>query len=756
MRQYLNFVEQHKIKLILLITLMVTLLSVSLKDLAFEGSYRIWFDPSSKIIKDYDRFRSTFSGDDNFIFAFEDREGIFREKPIGTILELTQKFKMLDGVEKVNSITNYQYVHSKDDNIMVDDFISSAKDDLSAKKQIAIHDKLILHQLINDDATATMIVLKLSSSVGSDEEVNLYVMRELEKIRDEYEAKTGYTFYISGLSAVTASLVNVAVHDALVLIPLAVVIVVGLLFLLFRDPIGVAVPSVVIVFTFLSVLSMQMLLGHKLNNFTVNIPSFIAAIAIADSMHLFLAWVYYRTKEITNREAVYLALKNNFMPIAMTSLTTAIGFATLSVSAIEPIATLGIAITAGALIAFLLSISLVPAILLLLNDEYKIKPIKFLNLINSRGYGAFIVRHDKHIVLGFTLIMVVIGYGLTNLKIDSNSIKYFDKTTTVRSGSEFIEDKLSGSMIYEIVIDSKADGGAKSPKLFSKIVEFEKALLKRYSNITFTTSIKDIVERMHSVLDRNSTTSIPNSKNAIAQYLLLYSMSLPQDMGLNDKIDIDERYLRLSINSNIQDTSKDLEMIDWIEHWWKQNSDYLATVQGQTSIFAYMQSSVMDTLLLSIFTTLLLVVFTMFFIFRNIKMLWIFIVPNVAPILLVGGIMGYLGRSIDIGVAISASVILGIAVDDTIHFFSKYFQAIKTMSFEESIDYVISHSGNAMILTTLILSFTFSVFRVSSFVPNVNFAIVTVVALNIALLLDLVLLPALLSLFYSKRQSYFR
>jgi hypothetical protein len=161
----------------------------------------------------------------------------------------------------------------------------------------------------------------------------------------------------------------------------------------------------------------------------------------------------------------------------------------------------------------------------------------------------------------------------------------------------------------------------------------------------------------------------------------------------------------------------------------------------------------MDTLLLSISATLVLVVFAMFFIFRNIKMLWIFILPNIAPILLIGGVIGYLGRSVDIGVAISASVILGIAVDDTIHFFSKYFQAIKTMSFEESIDYVLSHSGAAMILTTFILSFTFAVFGVSSFVPNINFAIVTVVALNIALLLDLILLPALLSVFYTKNKT---
>jgi hypothetical protein len=223
-------------------------------------------------------------------------------------------------------------------------------------------------------------------------------------------------------------------------------------------------------------------------------------------------------------------------------------------------------------------------------------------------------------------------------------------------------------------------------------------------------------------------------------------MSLPQGMELNDKIDTTEEYLRLSIKSNIQDTSKDLAMIDWIENWWSKNSPYSATVQGQTSIFAYMQRSVINTLLTSISATLVLVLFAMFFIYRNLKMLSVFILPNILPLILVAGVMGYLGISIDIGVAISVSVILGIAVDDTIHFFSKYFDAIKTMSFEESIDHVISHSGNAMILTTFILSFTFAIFGVSSFVPNINFSIVTVVALNLALLLDSVLLPAVLSL----------
>jgi predicted RND superfamily exporter protein len=292
----------------------------------------------------------------------------------------------------------------------------------------------------------------------------------------------------------------------------------------------------------------------------------------------------------------------------------------------------------------------------------------------------------------------------------------------------------------------------KDPDFLNMIIKFEDELRAKYKNIRFTTSLKDIVTRMQNVLNPYSMRQIPEDKNLVAQYLLLYSMSLPQGMEINDKVDTSEQFLRLSINVNLEDTSKDLQMIEWIKNWWGNNTKYSADVQGQTAIFAYMQSSVTKTLLVSISVTLIIVTIFMFIIFRNLKMLWLFMLPNIAPIVLVGGVMGYLDINIDLGVAISASVILGIAVDDTIHFFSKYFESMKTKSFEESIDYIISHSGNAMILTTMILSFTFGLFYFSDFLPNVNFAIVSVSALNIALLFDLALLPALLSLRYFRNK----
>ena len=751
MQRYINFLDKYKYRLILLTTMITLLLSFSLKEIAYEGNYRIWFNPDSRIITSYDAFRDTFGGDDTFVVAFEDEKGIFGTKAIGTVLDLTRKFQKIKGVQKVDSLTNYQYIRSEEDDIIVEDFIEDTAG-LDAKKILALHDPLIVNHLISKDGKTTLIAVKLASLQGSDEAVNIEVMQKLQSILKKSEKETGYRFYLSGVPAITASLVTVSQHDALFLMPLAVIIVVIMLWLLFRDAMGVLIPSVVIIFTFLIVLSMQMLLGYRLNNFTVNIPSFISAIAIADAMHLFLAWVYYRQKGLRNKEAVTVALQKNFLPIAMTSFTTATGFATLGLSTIEPIATLGLAITSGALIAFILSVTLAPAILLTRKEDHAVKPVHFLDLSTLTGYGAFIKRHDRKIIVAFVLLFLFAGYGLRYIKVDSNSIKYFSSHTVVRSGSDFIEKHITGPMVYEVVLDSGRKEGIKDPKFLAQIINFEKVLKQKYPAVRFSISLKDIIARMQKVLNPDADTVLPKDKNLVAQYLLLYSMSLPQGMEINDQVDTSERYLRLTLNCDVQDTSKDLEMIAWIKQWWQEHAPYAADVQGQTAIFAYMQSSVTDTLVISIASTLLIVMLAMFLIFRNLKMLLLFILPNIAPLVLVAGVMGYLGIHIDIGVAISAAVILGIAVDDTIHFFSKFFDVIKEKSFEESIDYVISHSGNAMILTTLILSLTFAVFAVSSFIPNVNFAIVTVVALNIALLLDLVLLPALLSLFYGDKE----
>jgi len=254
----------------------------------------------------------------------------------------------------------------------------------------------------------------------------------------------------------------------------------------------------------------------------------------------------------------------------------------------------------------------------------------------------------------------------------------------------------------------------------------------------------DTVKRFNKIVDNKD--EVPKQQNLIAQYLLLYSLSLPQGMEINDKMDINEQQLRITGQIDIVDTSKDLEMMNYVESWWAK-TPYSASVQGQASMFAHMQKDVTDTLIYSLSLAIILVTLTMLLIFKRLEIVWVFILPNILPVVLVVGLMGWLDISIDIGVAIAGAIIIGVAVDDTIHFLVKYFDARKRgLSMEDTFDEVLKYAGKAILFTTIILSISFSMFMASNFSPNQNFGIVTAFALIVALIMDLLLLPSLLVL----------
>ncbi len=306
-------------------------------------------------------------------------------------------------------------------------------------------------------------------------------------------------------------------------------------------------------------------------------------------------------------------------------------------------------------------------------------------------------------------------------------------------------------MSYEIVVDSKKNDGIKDPKFLKTVEKFYKEFYATYPDVRHISSLMDVIKTFNSVM--NGSKTIPNNQDLVAQYLLLYSLSLPQGMEINDKMDINERLLRVTASMNLVDTSKDLEMINWVQDWWKK-TPYSATVNGQTVMFAHMQHDVTNTLLESITLAVVMISFVMILIFKNWRMLPIFIVPNVLPIALVVGVMGWFGIDIDMGVAIAGAIIIGVAVDDTIHFMVKYIEARKRGdSLEDAMKYVMSYAGSAIIFTTLVLSLAFLVFIFSSFNPNYHFGVVTASALVIAVIVDLVALPALLILIDNKKKS---
>lgn len=760
MEKFVNKIIKFRWAIAIIIPLITIMMASSLKNLEFEGSYRIWFGKESKILKDYDNFRAIFGNDDTVTIMFTNDDGIFTKEALTSIDNITKKLWQTEYIARVDSITNYQYVHADEeypDEVVIENFIedpqSYTKEELEEKRSIALKEDIIVGKLISKDAKTTMIAGRMTPKAGDDPEVSFKLRDSVLKIIAPQEKKNGYKFFLGGGPIINTSFIEIAQHDGGVFTPAVIVVAMILLLLIFRKFSSMLISIIVVIFTFLIVLCIQVLLGFKLNNFTANIPVFVVAIGIADAMHLLWIYTMARKKGMDNYESIHYSVKKNFLAIFLTSITTSIGFASLGISAVVPIQTLGIATASAALLAFVLTILFVPAMLAILNPNIKAdeKIQEHNNHPVAVWYTHFLSKNAKVILTLSTLLFLGLGAGIFQANVDSNVVKYFSEDFPFRVSINEMQDKLTGPMSYEIVVDSKVNDGIKDPLFLKTVENFYTEFYAEFDDVRHIHSLLDIVKVFNNVMDGSKT--IPQSKELVAQYLLLYSLSLPQGMEINDKMDINERLLRVTASLNLVDTSKDLKMINWIEDWWSK-TPYSATVNGQTVMFAHMQHDVTDTLIQSITLAVVLISIIMLLIFRNWRMLPLFIVPNILPIALVVGVMGWLHIDIDMGVAIAGAIIIGVAVDDTIHFMVKYIEARKRGdSLEEAMKYVLSYAGSAIIFTTIVLSLAFLVFIFSDFNPNYHFGVVTATALIIAAIVDLVALPALLMIIDNKEES---
>ena len=759
MNSFVDKIIKFRWAIAILIPLITIMMASSLKNLEFEGSYRIWFGEESKILKDYDNFRAIFGNDDAIAISFKMQEGVFNKDTLHVIQNITKKLWETEYIARVDSITNYQYVHADEeypDEVIVEDFIedidSLSQEDLETKRSIALEQDLIVGKLISEDAKTTMIVGRMTPKAGNDPAVSFKLRDAVVEIIEPEVKKHGIKFYLNGGPIINTAFIEIAEHDGATFTPAVILVAMFLLLLVFRK-FSLSLLSIsVVICTFLIVLSIQVILGFKLNNFTANVPVFVVAIGIADAMHLLWIYIVARKQGQENYEAIHYSVHKNFLALLLTSLTTAVGFASLSISKVVPIQTLGIATASAAILAFILTILFVPALLAILNPKIKKQTQEENKNHNfSKWYVSLLLKHNGKILLISGFLFLGIGIGIFKANVDSNTVRYFKENVPFRVTTNFTQDNLTGPMSYEIIVDSKENDGIKDPKFLKTVERFYSEFYTKYDDARHVSSLMDVVKTFNEVMA--GSKSIPDDKNLIAQYLLLYSLSLPQGMEINDKMDIDERLLRVTAAINMVDTSKDLEMLEWIESWWDKTA-YSAEVNGQTKMFAHMQHDVTNTLIYSITLAVILISIIMLLIFKNLRMLPLFIAPNILPIALVVGVMGWIGIDIDMGVAIAGAIIIGVAVDDTIHFMVKYVESRKRgKNLQDSLEYVMSYAGSAIIFTTMILSVAFLVFVFSDFNPNYHFGIVTATALVIAVIVDLVALPALLSKIDDREKS---
>jgi len=726
-------------------------------------SAQAWLSTDDPHIERLSLFERTFGNDERLILLLELKEGeIFDAEMVKLLSELTEKLWTVPEILRVESLTNFHWSYADGDDLTTEPFLPeemiTSEEFLKERRLDAIEHRFLPGVFFSKNLKSALLFGRIAfhPDRSSDFKKIAFAAEELVK---PYSDDPRFTIHLLGEPILSHSFQVISFRDLGTMTPLLLLLVIFYLAYSFRTLIGVVIPLGVIFASIGFTLGLTGLLGIKVNSLTFVLPSVLMAIAIADSVHLLATFFNIHAKGASLIEASEKAMEKNLYPIFLTSVSTAIGFLSLFSSSIIPVKELGILAAAGTMAAMLFSyFAVVPLLLIFMKQRTKRRGTTVNQRVLSRAqverYLTWVDRF-KIQILSFSLVLTLgaSALGLMN-SIDSNPFKYFQDDESISIANHYSLDNYGGVGGPELLIDSGEVEGIKDPEFLAKVESFQTWLvgLDYVNNVA---SVINILKEMNQALYGGDPAEyrISTQRDVIAQELFLYTLGLPQGLDLNNQVDLENRRLRLSVMWKIQDSSESLKKIAMIEEEaLERGLDLIVT--GKAILFQRMNGYVVMTFFTSIASALLLITLILIGVFGSVKLGLLSLIPNFVPIVLGAALLTILKIPIDIGCAIVASVTLGIAVDDTIHFLSHYNKLVKAgMARFEALVEVMATTGLALIITSVILVSCFGIFIFASLTPNIHFGLLCGFVISLALACDLIILPAILLALRETKQN---
>ncbi|MFM1897112.1 MAG: hypothetical protein RLZZ385_2186, partial [Pseudomonadota bacterium] len=540
-----------------------------------------------------------------------------------------------------------------------------------------------------------------------------------------------------------------AEEDTSLLIPLMAVVMVVMLLVSFRSVTAALLPWVVIGVGVLAVLEIQSYLG--LPHTTVDealVPTLII-IGIGVAVHVLVEYYHFRNDGLDAQAAAHKTILTIWRPALFTAITTSAGFYALSVTRIAPIRDFALLGAIGPLVLFVCALTILPALLSYIRQV----PARTQSVINTglvtrfTGYiPEFTSRHRRTIlVCGFGLL-VFSFFSLSTLRVDTNYINLFKRENPVRQDVDYFDEIFKGVMTIEVVLDSGVPEGVKDPEFLRQVESFQ-AWLEERDSVGAVNSLVDVLKQVNEALngDDPAFRRLPDSPEMAAQFLLLYESS-GTDEDLSDLKDFDNRYLRMTVPIvNMRASAMDAEL-NIIKSELETRYSALDPLLTGGMVLFNAQDMYTGRGMVQSFTIALLVI-SLFFIvlFRSFKYGVLSMIPSILPILLTGGILGLAGINLDLSTMVVGAMTMGIAVDDSIHVMNRYLASRKNgHSARESIEKAMHESGRAVVFSSVVLVLGFSVLTFANFVTIIQVGLFGAIIMFMALLADLLFLPAIL------------
>ena len=750
-----ELVIQNKWKTILLTLLFTLACGYGAKNLAFSTNYRVFFSQSNPELKAFESFQSTYTKNDNVLFVVEKNKpgNIFNDSDLTAIKEITERAWQIPYVIRVDSITNFQHTSAVGDDLIVEDLVEGQNENevyYKSRMEIALNEPLLLNQSISKDAEITAVNAVLQFAEKDLMEVPEAINYALEIEKDIEEKFTDLEVYVSGVAALNNAFAEAGMKDAGTITPimfLMIFIMVGLIIRAWSPTIAVLI---LIILSTIVGMGIGGYAGIELTPISMAAPTVILTLAVADAIHIYITLKSLMQEGMEKREAIIESLKINFLPVTITSATTIVGFLALNFSDSPPYWHLGNITAIGIGAAWFFSVTLLPVIINILpykaklgSEEAKDKSI-MLKLAN------FVIGNHKKVLIGTSTVTLMIICFIPTINFDDQWVEYFDESVKFRTDSDFVLDNF-GVYPIEYSIPAKSEGGISEPEYLRNIEKFI-LYLRDIENVAHVYSISDIMKRLNKNMhgDEQSYYKIPEERDLSAQYLLLYELSLPYGLDLNDRINIDKSASRVTVTFGRLTTSELKDFLIKTDEWMGTNlPSYMQTKPtGASVMFTYITERNIDSMITGTMIAIFAIALMMVVALRSLKLGLLSLIPNGLPILTTFGAWAILVGDVGFSVATVASISLGIVVDDTVHFLSKYVRARedRQLSVEDSIRYAFDNVGMAIVINTFILAVGFGVLTSSTFKLNVDMGLMTILAIIFAVLLDFLLLPAILLL----------
>ena len=750
--KYIDWLLANRWLAIVIVIASIVISAVGVKKLYFTSDYRIFFSEENPQLQAFEALQDTYTKNDNILFIIAPKNGdVFTRKTLAAVIDITKQGWQIPYSIRVDSITNFQHTRANKDDLLVEDLVlkpdSLSDDDIEYKKDVALNEPLLLKRLISADAAVTgvNVTIQLPGKAQHIEvpEASKFAYELADEMRAKYPE---LEIRMTGMVVMNNEFSAQSKKDIQTLVPLMFLAVVIVLALLLKSKTATAMTLLVIISTIITAIGLTGWVGIKLSPPTTTSPIIIMTIVVANCVHILMTFLQEMRGGLDKLSAMRESLRVNMQPVFLTGLTTSLGFLSMNFSDAPPFRDLGNIVAMGVVVAFVFSVTLLPAMITLLPIKVK-KNVKSSLLMGS--LSEFVIRQQRKLIIVMSLIVITLISFVPQNELNDEFVKYFDESVQFRQDTDFATSNLTGIYLIEYSIPANDVGGIADPEYLRSLERFAD-WYRQQDSVLHVNVLTDTMRRLNKNMHGDSSEwyTLPKLRELAAQYLLLYEFSLPFGLDLNNQINVSKSATRFIVTLESVSSNRLLNIEKQAQTWIKVNLPEKMQVQGASSsiMFAHIGERNIRSMLLGTTIALILISLVLIIALRSFKIGLLSMLPNLIPAAMAFGIWGVFVGQVGLALSVVTSMTLGIIVDDTVHFLSKYTRARKEkgMNSEDAVRYAFANVGMALFITSTALVAGFLILSLSAFELNSGMGQLTAITITVALIADFLLLPPLL------------